>query len=116
MESQGREERKERRRKGIRGERREGREGLGVVGTGQNKPQKERIHPKWKHTKNRSQMGKLASGKLKGKLLRVYSRGGALLGTGMLWYLVEIKGPMATKEAYHMNHTPTNSIPPYRHH
>ena len=84
MESQGREERKERRRKGTRGERREGREGLGVVGTGQNKPQKERIHPKWKHTKNRSQMRKLASGKLKGKLLRVYSLGGALLGTAML--------------------------------
>lgn len=65
MESLGREKRKERRREGIRGERREGRERLGVVGTGQNKPQKERIPPKWKHTKNRSQMGKLTSGKLK---------------------------------------------------
>lgn len=56
-------------------------------------------------------MGKLASGKSKGKFLRVYSLGGTLLGTGMLWYLVEIKGSMATKEVHHMNtHQPIPSL------
>ena len=80
VESQGREYKREGRRgEGHSGEGREGREGLRVVGTGQNKPQKEKIHPKWKHTKNRSQLGKLASGKSKGKGLRVYRSGGTPL-------------------------------------
>lgn len=34
------------------------------------------------------------------------SRGGALLGTGMLWYLVAVKGPMATTEAHRLNTHP----------